>query len=105
MPQNMSKHQPSEEPPHSASDAIPHVPGELLDELQSADSDFSKARQDREKAVDLPSYSDTPLNLANQRVRDAEKHVEDVTEKIDSILHKANSPASTPPTANPAQPD
>ena len=81
---------PSDPPPHSASDAIPHVPGELLDDLRKANEDFSTAKEEREKAIDRSSYSDTPRNNAKQRVREAEKEVEDATEKIDDIIHRAD---------------
>ena len=97
MPENKrnpSHHLPSEPPPHSASDSIPHVPKELLDELHTANADLSSARHEREEAMDVASYSDTPRQSAKRHVNDAEKHIEDVTQKIDQILHRADKAGS-----------
>ena len=55
---------------------IPRVPKELLQELHEANTTFSEARQEREKAVDTPSYSTTPRKDAKEHVSEAEKHVE-----------------------------
>lgn len=88
----MSKQfKPSEPPPHTASDSIPHVPKELIDELHEANDQFSGAREHREKAVDEPTYDHGSRDEAAQEVRDAEKNVEQVTSKIDKILKSPKS--------------
>ena len=91
----MPKHfTPSDPPPHSASDAIPHVPGKLLDDLHQANKEFSTAKEEREEAVDA-SDSDTPRESAKAHVREAEKEVEDVTKKIDRIIHRDKETGSS----------
>ena len=85
----MSKQfKPSEPPPPTASDAIPPVPRELLDELHDATKHFGDAKEKRERAVDAATYETGSRDEAVEEVREAEKHVEHVTEKSDTILNR-----------------
>ncbi|MBV8781835.1 MAG: hypothetical protein JO353_10595 [Phycisphaerae bacterium] len=87
---------PSDPPPHTAKDAIPHVPEQLLEELHAANEELGHAGRHRERMMDAPLAEETPRDDAIQKLREAEKHVEDVTEKINQALHQADeSPAQS----------
>lgn len=65
------------------------VPEEHLQALHEANERFSAARHQREEAIDSSSPEPTERDKAQKEMLDAEKIVEEVTEKIERDLHPA----------------
>ena len=72
-------------PPHDPE----KVPEEHLKALHEANERFSAARHQREEAIDSSSPETTQRDKAQKEMLDAEKTVEEVTEKIERDLHPA----------------
>ncbi|MDB5172671.1 MAG: hypothetical protein JWO87_3193 [Phycisphaerales bacterium] len=81
------------QPTRPAADASrDKVPDELVNQLHDANAHFHSAKQQMEQAMDDPEFNQQSRVESNtEKLRDAEREVEEVTRKI----HKATGWPST----------